>query len=64
MSLNKDHEDGQFFSDVNFEDMDEETLSHKKYVRRRLEERLEQKRLKEELEDELEGEFDWDDLDN
>lgn len=64
MSLNKDHDDGQIFSDFNYDEMDEKTLSHKKYVRRMLEERLERKRLKQELEDELEGEFDWDDLDN
>jgi hypothetical protein len=64
MSLNKDQEESQFYSDVNYDEMDETTLNHKKYVRRMLEERLERKRLKAELDDELEGEFDWDDLEN
>lgn len=46
---------------------DDETLEHKREVKRMLEERLERKRLKDELEDfdgELEGEFDWDQFDS
>lgn len=61
MSLHKDYDDSQSFSDFNF-DEDVEELDHKKHVRRMLEDRLEKKRLREELEDELDGEFDWDDL--
>lgn len=70
MSLHKDYDDSQSFSDFNIEeDMDEveniEDLDHhKKHVRRMLEERLERKRLKEELEDELERDFDWDDVED
>lgn len=67
MSLHKDYDESQSFSDFNYDDeLDEvnpEELNHKKHVRRMLEERLERKRLKEELEDEFDGEFDWDDLD-
>ena len=59
MGLHKDFDDGQFFSDLNF-DEETEDLDNKKRVRRLLEERLDRKRLKEELDDELEGEFDWD----
>ena len=62
MSLHKDHDDSQFFSDFNYDD-DRDTLDHKKRIRQMLEERLERKRLKEELDDELEGDFDWDELD-
>lgn len=63
MGLHKDYDENKSFSDFNYEENDEETLNHKKQVRRLLEERLERKRLKAELEDELDGEFDWDDLD-
>lgn len=62
MSLNKDHDDNQYYSDFNYGE-DKEDLNHKKHVRRMLEDRLERKRLKHELEDELDEEFDWDDLD-
>lgn len=61
MSLRKDTEDGFSFNDLSYEN-DPETLSHKKRVRKMLEDRLEKKRMREEL-DELDGEFDWDDLD-
>jgi len=61
MSLHKDYDDNQSFSDFNYED-DLDKLSHKKRVRRMLEDRLEHKRLKAELDDEIEGEFDWSDL--
>lgn len=44
-------------------DEGEDTLSHKKQVRKRLEEKLESRRLKREIDD-YEEEYDyWDDLD-
>ncbi len=69
MSLHKDYDDSQSFSDFKIEeDIDGveriEDLDHKKQVRRMLEERLERKRLKEELDDELEGDFDWKDFED
>lgn len=67
MGLLNDYDDGQSFSDLNYDEeigdlSDIEDLDHKKRVRRMIEERLERKRLKEELDDELDGEFDWDKL--
>lgn len=44
-----------------YEENDAEQLSHRKRVRKALEERLERKRLKEEF-DELDGEFDWEEF--
>jgi len=62
MSLRKDYdEDAHYFSDKHVESNPEE-LSHKRRIRKLLEERLERKRLKEDI-DELDGEFDWDELD-
>ncbi len=61
MSLHKDYDESQSFSDFGFED--EQDLNHKKHVRRMLEDKLEQKRLKEELEDEFSDDFDWSDFD-
>lgn len=64
MSLHEEYDD-QSFSDYNFDD-DVEDLSHKKRVKRMLEDRLERKRLKDEFKDdfdELNGDFDWDELD-
>lgn len=62
MGLHKDSdEDASLFNDYSYEE-DNEQLSHKKRVRRMLEDRLERKRLKEEI-DELDGEFDWEELD-
>jgi hypothetical protein len=62
MSLHKDYDDdSHYFSDHAME-TDKEELSHKRRVRKLLEDRLERKRLKEEI-DELDGEFDWDDVD-
>lgn len=50
-----------------FDDEDTEaTDSHRREVKRMLEDKLERKRLRDELEDfdgELEGDFDWDDFD-
>ncbi|MFC3909370.1 hypothetical protein ACFORL_09835 [Legionella dresdenensis] len=61
MGLRKDYDDDSFsFTDIPMEE-DAEELSHKKRVRKLLEQKLERKRLKEEF-DELDGEFDWDDL--
>lgn len=64
MDLNEENE-GQPLSDFNY---DEEISlgSHKKDVRRMVEERLERKRLKEEFKDdfdELSADFNWDLID-
>lgn len=59
--LHEDYED-QSFSDYSYDD-DATDTTHRKNVRRMLEERLERKRLREEFKDdfdELSGEFDWD----
>ncbi|WP_298624745.1 PA3496 family putative envelope integrity protein [uncultured Legionella sp.] len=57
--------DEQSFSDYNYDDeMDD--MTHKKRVKRMLEDRLEKKRLRDEFKDdfdELSGDFDWDELD-
>lgn len=62
-----EHESEQdFFPHHEHDNDDEKDLSHKREVRRMLEEQLERKRLKDELEDfdgELEDDFDWDNLD-
>ncbi|MCC5792854.1 MAG: hypothetical protein JJT82_09660 [Legionellaceae bacterium] len=47
--------------DVNYEE-DKDSATHKRELRRRIEEQLERKRLREELEDDYD-EFDWDDFD-
>lgn len=67
MGLHEEYEesDDYTFSDHSY-DEDLENLTHKKKVRRMLEEKLERKRLKEECFDdfdELNGEFNWDDWD-
>lgn len=63
MSLRREYDDHHSFSEYSYEDEeDQDKLSHKRQVRKALEEKLERKRLKEEL-DELDGEFDWDELD-
>ncbi|CAM4442665.1 MAG: hypothetical protein LEGION0403_FIIPPAGN_00127 [Legionella sp.] len=59
--LHEDY-DEQSFSDYSYDDEVTDT-THRKNVRRMLEERLERKRLREEFKDdfdELSGEFDWD----
>lgn len=66
MSLHEDLDDYSF-SEHKYEEEKEsiEELSHKKKVKRLLEERLERKRLLHEFKDdfdELSGEFNWDDL--
>lgn len=53
MSLQKYHDEDSIFSDFEYEDP--EDISHRKKIKRQLEEKLEMKRLQEELEDE----FDW-----
>ena len=63
MVWHKEYEDHQEPFDFNFEE-DYETLSHKKKIRRRLEDRFDRRSLKHELEDyegELDDEFDWGD---
>ncbi len=63
MSLRREHEDEDhhFSADYTYEDEhDTGKLSHRRQVRKMLEERLERKRLKEEF-DELDGEFNWED---
>lgn len=64
MSLRREHDEEDYsFSDYSLEDENDlEHLSHKRRVRKMIEEKLERKRLKEEL-DELDDEFDWDELD-
>lgn len=62
MSLYKETDDDSYsFLNVELEKDDKE-LSHKKRVRKLLEDRLERKRIREEF-DELDGEFDWDEWD-
>ena len=62
MGLRREHEEDFSFSEHHFEeDHEKEDLSHKRHVRKLLEERLERKRIKEEF-DELDGEFNWDDF--
>ncbi|WP_028387652.1 PA3496 family putative envelope integrity protein [Legionella fairfieldensis] len=64
MSLQKDYEENASFSDYSYEE-DAEQLTHKKRVRKMLEEHLERKRLKEEFKDEfdeLNDDFDWEEL--
>jgi hypothetical protein len=64
MDLNEENE-GQPLSDFNY-DEEISLSSHKKDVRRMLEERLERKRLKEEFKDdfdELSADFNWDLID-
>lgn len=63
MSLRKDHDedDSHAFSEYSYEEEeDTASLSHRRQVRKMLEDRLERKRLKEEL-DELDSDFDWED---
>ncbi|KTC67908.1 hypothetical protein Lbir_2510 [Legionella birminghamensis] len=62
MGLRNEHDDGHSFNDYEYTHEDEEQLSHKKRIRKLLEDRLEKKRLREEI-DELDGDFDWDELD-
>ncbi|MBA2710589.1 MAG: hypothetical protein H0U57_08370 [Tatlockia sp.] len=65
MSLRRGHDDDEHqFSDYSYgDDSDTDKLSHRRQVRKVLEEKLERKRLKEEL-DELDGEFDWKDYES
>lgn len=65
MGLHEEYDD-QSFSDYNYEEDDREDTSHRKRIKRMLEDRLERKRLRDEFKDdfdELSGEFDWDELD-
>lgn len=63
MDLHEEY-DEKSLSDYNYDD--EVDVSHRKNVRRLLEDRLERKRLKDEFKDdfdELSADFDWDMLD-
>jgi hypothetical protein len=63
--MQREHDDDDLygFSDYSQEEYDDaDKVSHKRQVRRMLEDRLERKRLKEEL-DEIDSDFDWDDYD-
>ena len=60
MSLRKHYEDENYNpADLSSEEENFETLSHRRKIRRSIEEKLERKRLREEI-DELDGDFDWD----
>lgn len=63
MGLRRTHDDNDHysFSDLQHEREDSATLTHKRQVRKMIEDRLERKRLKEEF-DELDGEFDWEEF--
>ena len=63
MGLHREHE---FQTFIDYEQDDAAEVTHKKHIRKQLENRMEKKRLKEELEffdGELDGEFDWDYVD-
>lgn len=65
MGLQREHDEDDYHFSTEYsyeEENDRDKLSHKRHVRKMLEDRLERKRLKEEL-DELDSEFDWDDYD-
>ena len=63
MGLRREYDEEQNYNDFSQESEDDpEELSHKRRVRKMIEERLERKRLKEEF-DEFDGDFDWDELD-
>ncbi len=57
MSTLHNYDDSSIFSDFQVEE-DAATLTHRKLVRKLLEDKLEQKRLREEM-DELNCGFDW-----
>lgn len=64
MALHEEY-DEHSFSDYSYDD-DVDDMTHKKRVKRMLEDRLEKKRLRDEFKDdfdELSGDFDWDELD-
>ncbi|MBA2651822.1 MAG: hypothetical protein H0U73_06115 [Tatlockia sp.] len=65
MGLRREYEqDEEYNSSEHLPEEEDETerLSHKRHVRKIIEDRLERKRLKEDL-DELDGEFDWEEYD-
>ncbi|MBA2656215.1 MAG: hypothetical protein H0U70_04435 [Tatlockia sp.] len=61
MGLRKEYRDDENPEFLPFEEDKQENLSHKRQVRKLIEERQELKRLKDDF-DELDGEFDWDDF--
>lgn len=61
MGLRKEYDEDNYpFSDFSV-DEDVEELTHKKMIRKQLDDHLERKRIKEEF-DELDGEFDWEEF--
>ena len=64
MRVPREYKDEDYYlNDIDIErDKDAENLSHKRDIKRRLEDRLEEKRLREEIDD-YDEEFDWDELD-
>lgn len=60
MGVQKDFDDNQLISDINFDNPD--TLEKKRYARKKIEDYLELKRLRKELENEIDADFDWGDL--
>ncbi|WP_232220586.1 hypothetical protein [Legionella tunisiensis] len=63
MSLPREYDDENYsFTEYSYDEEDVDQLSHKKRVRKMLEEKLERKRLREELEEEWDSDFDWDDI--
>lgn len=67
MSLNRDYDDSLNSSYYDSDKKeDEQTLSHRRELRKKIEERMESKRLKEACQDdwdELNDEFKWEELD-
>lgn len=66
MGLHRDHDDymNSSYSDIDAQE-DQQTLSHRRELRKKIEERLESKRLKEACRDdwdELDDEFDWSEI--
>lgn len=59
MSLRRDFDESQYFSDMKVEE-EKENIPKRREIKKKLEDRLEQKRLKASF-DELDGEFNWDD---
>lgn len=60
----REHEDDDvLYSDFSLEHEDEEDITRRRYIRKKLETRLERKRMREDL-DEFDGDFDWEEYDS
>lgn len=60
----REHEDDDvLYSDLSLEHEDEEDITRRRYIRKKLETRLERKRMREDL-DEFDGDFDWEEYDS